>query len=155
MEEAIEIVQDYRRKETAIVGFWAQCQRMIELAVARRRPLVVTLPSGRKLEYSSPRRVNGEYAFCTYQGGPPSKMYGGKLTENIVQAASRDVFVEGLLRLEALGIPVLFHVYDEYIAEVAVDSDLPDVASIVGQPPSWAPDLPVAAEGQRATYYCK
>jgi hypothetical protein len=47
-----------------------------------------------------------------------AKTYGGLLTENIVQAISRDVLVDAQLRLDRAGFPVVLHVHDENVAEV-------------------------------------
>ena len=48
--------------------------------------------------------------------------WGGKLVENIVQAYARDCLAVALLRLDAAGFKVVFHVHDEIIAEEPTDS---------------------------------
>ena len=42
--------------------------------------------------------------FATGEGYRESKLWGGSLTENIVQAVARDIFAEGLLRLARAGL---------------------------------------------------
>jgi hypothetical protein len=44
--------------------------------------------------------------------------HGGKLTENIVQATSRDILAHALLTLNSAGYPPVLHVHDEPVSEV-------------------------------------
>jgi DNA polymerase len=76
----------------------------------------------------------------------------------VVQATARDLLVEAILRLEALGLPVLFHVHDEVVCEV------PDDRADWGQEtlerelcrtPEWALGLPIACEVKIAERYGK
>lgn len=76
--------------------------------------------------------------------------YGGKLAENATQAVARDLLGEALLRLDAAGYPIVLHVHDSVLAEVKAGTG--DVAAFCAQmsrAPSWAADLPVAADGYR------
>ena len=43
--------------------------------------------------------------------------YGGKMTENIVQAIARDCLAETLKRIDRMGLQVVFHVHDEVIID--------------------------------------
>ena len=69
--------------------------------------LFITLPSGRKLCYVKPRIQTNRFGGdgLTYEGVGESKKwtrietFGGKLTENIVQATARDLLAEAMLRL--------------------------------------------------------
>ena len=136
--------------------------------------MLVRLPSGRSLRYpdlcpSAESRVikhldrNGELAEYTPSGSSlvyadMVPLYGGKLCENVVQATARELLVEAILRLESLGLPVLFHVHDEVICEVpaeAADLALETVRSELSRTPAWASGLPVACEVQIADRYGK
>ena len=44
--------------------------------------------------------------------------YGGKLTENAVQATARQILKPAMLRLDDLGYPIVLSVYDEIVCEV-------------------------------------
>ena len=127
--------------------------------------LTIRLPSGRKLYYANP-------SLGVNQWGNPSIMYkgmdqttkkwkqietyGGKLVENCVQAIARDCLAEALERLEALGYAVVFHVHDEVVIECTPDrADLDRVAAIMSQPLTWAPDLPLGADGWIGDFYKK
>jgi DNA polymerase len=83
--------------------------------------------------------------------------YGGKLVENIVQAASRDVLAHGLLGAEKAGYQVCLHVHDELITETP---DKPDYTAegleqIMATNPPWSLGLPLAAAGYEAYRYRK
>ncbi len=82
--------------------------------------------------------------------------YGGKLVENMVQALSRDLMAEGMLRLEAAGYPVILTVHDETVSEVARGyGSNEEYGRLVAALPAWAAGLPVEAEVWRATRYRK
>ncbi|MGF1452987.1 MAG: hypothetical protein ACFB21_13050 [Opitutales bacterium] len=115
------------------------------------------LPSGRVIRYFGVSTADGGITASTERGGRRFSWYGGKLTENLVQATARDVFAEGLLRLHDAGIRILWTVHDEVICEVPEDSEVtPEiVTSLLAQTPSWMPGLPVEAEGQETKMYLK
>ncbi len=84
-------------------------------------------------------------------------VYGGLIVENLVQAISRDVMAEAMVRLEDTGIyqPILT-VHDECIAEAHKDhGNVEDFTALVGQCPIWAKGCPIAAEGWAGTRYRK
>jgi len=77
-----------------------------------------------------------------------TKIYGGKVTENLVQALARIVITE---QMASVGqhYHVAFQVHDEIIIS-ARDEDLTNAQELVytkmSTPPCWAKDLPVACE---------
>ena len=79
--------------------------------------------------------------------------YGGLLTENVVQAICRDIQAEAMVRLDKAGFALVLHVHDETVAEVAHASDLERMINIMTTTPSWAPGVPLAAEGYVDTRY--
>ena len=83
-----------------------------------------------------------------------TETYGGKLVENCVQAIARDCLAEAIERLEAAGYPVVFHVHDEVVIE-ADHGSLEEVVKIMSQPPAWAPDLPLNADGWTNPFFKK
>ncbi|SCJ38916.1 bifunctional 3'-5' exonuclease/DNA polymerase [Anaerotruncus sp. 2789STDY5834896] len=127
--------------------------------------MTIQLPSGRKLFYAQPSIGTNRW------GGPSilywgvnqttrkweqTETYGGKLTENVVQALARDCLALAIERLETAGYPVVFHVHDEVVIEVPSEkADLDAVCRIMGQPVPWAPGLPLKAEGWIGKYYKK
>lgn len=127
--------------------------------------LTIRLPSGRKLYYAHPSLGQNQWGkpSITYMGMDQTtkkwkliETYGGKLVENCAQAIARDCLAEAIERLEAANYPVVFHVHDEVVVECAAErASLDDIAAIMGQPVSWAPDLPLGADGWVGAFYKK
>ena len=83
--------------------------------------------------------------------------YGGKLVENVTQAASRDVIAQNMVEADASGYNVLLTVHDEIISE-AVDSGQftsDRLCQLLSAVPFWAQGLPLKAEGFEASRYRK
>lgn len=187
--EMMSIVHKWRKANTKIVALWQEVEDCAHEAVRYQRKVVgtarnlefdcdgdyltVKLPSGRCLFYRNPRFVQKQVG----GRGPVSKLlcydgivqetkqwgdietYGGKLTENIVQAISRDLIGYAMLQLEENDYAITMHVHDEAIAEVPADGWekqwLSEMERIMGTPPSWAKDLPLNADGYITSFYKK
>ena len=132
-----------------------------------RTCMSMLLPSGRKLYYIDP--VIGENRWggssISYMGINDKshwgriETYGGKLVENCVQAIARDCLAQAVERLEAAGLPVVFHVHDEVVIDTApfADNDtmLDTVVEIMSTPIPWAQGLPLGADGWVGTFFKK
>lgn len=142
--------------------------------------LRIHLPSGRCLHYINARLETREVQTRNgpeqrpaiyYDGighgvahdGPPTwgpvYTYGGKLTENVVQAISRDLLLHAMLLADAEGLRVVGHVHDEIITLIPDAPEfafaLPDLQRCMSTTPIWAPGLPLGAEGYVDTIYKK
>ena len=130
--------------------------------------LSIQLPSGRKLYYVNPSiglnrfgKPSIEYMGVNQKTGKWQHIetYGGKLVENCVQAIARDCLSQAIEHLEAEGLPVVFHVHDEVVIDVApFDGDedmLKKVTGIMTRPIPWAPGLPLGADGWVGTFFKK
>jgi DNA polymerase len=126
--------------------------------------LVVTLPSGRALHYYRPKielrnrfgKTVEAVSFRTEWNGMSYRedTYGGKLTENIVQAIARDVLVVGGLRAEAAGYPTIMLVHDSNVTMPLKGHGTPEhLAELMCQKEPWMTDLPVAAEAGKMERY--
>ena len=79
------------------------------------------------------------------------------LAHNCTQATARDVFGEGLLRVERK-FPVVLHVHDEVVCEVPLadaESAKKEILSLMSQTPEWLPGCPIAAEATINSIYSK
>jgi len=83
--------------------------------------------------------------------------YSGKLAENCIQAIARDVMATNMPHIEAAGYSIALTVHDEIIAEAPDEPQYnPEhLAALLCAPPSWAPDMPLAAAGFEAYRYKK
>lgn len=137
-------------------------------AYQMRDYLTITLPSGRKLYYIEPQLGENQWggASISYYGMDQTtkkwkrlETYGGKLTENCVQAIARDCLSQAIEHLEENGLPVVFHIHDEVVIDIKPWADdetmLDRVVKIMSQPIAWAPGLPLGADGWVGKFFKK
>ena len=125
------------------------------------------LPNGRLLSYFRPRLEMDENfgkpkvvftGYATYKPGLWTNVstYGGKLTENIVQAICRDIMAEAMLRAEDAGYKIILTVHDEIVAEVLKgEGDFAEFKRLLSVVPEWADGFPIVADGWRRERYGK
>ncbi|GIN37819.1 DNA polymerase [Heyndrickxia oleronia] len=127
--------------------------------------LTISLPSGRKLFYVKPFLSENDFGkeALHYWGLDQTtkkwtkvNTYGGKLVENVVQAIARDCLAITLERLENAGYQTVMHIHDEAVLDVPKEkANLEMVEKIMSQEISWAPGLPLNADGFVSEYYKK
>lgn len=85
------------------------------------------------------------------------RSYGGKITENIVQAVSRDILAEAFVRVEKAGYAPLMHSHDELVSEAPVGSRASSEGyrALMEELPEWADGLPLKASGWMGPRYAK
>ena len=186
--EMMSLVRKWRLANPAIVDMWKEIDEASKEAVRYQRPvsctcrniifdcdgefMTIKLPSGRKLFYYGPRFKDKKIGRSTmptrvlcYQGVVQETKqwgeidtYGGKLTENIVQAISRDLLGNSMLNLENSGYYPVCHIHDECLVEVPEENAqtyYETMANIMSRPPEWASDLPLRADGYTTPFYLK
>lgn len=183
-EELPDIVSRWRQANRRIVDLWyainqaslmvmqtAQPQAIYGLIFSLEGDLVygqsfltVRLPNGRKLFYPKPflhENQFGKPAVHYYTVGQNSRKwevtstYGGKLTENIVQAIARDCLAITLERIDARGLQTVFHVHDEVIIDAPMDITVDEICALMAEPIPWAPGLILKGAGFECNYYMK
>ncbi|MSA03339.1 hypothetical protein GKG47_17540 [Lactonifactor sp. BIOML-A3] len=177
-EELPSLVTTWRNANPHITQFWWAVDEAAVKAVRDKKPsrvgrvafeyssgiLFVTLPSGRKLSYVKPKMGVNKFGRegITYEGTGESKKwmrletYGPKLVENIVQAASRDILAEAMLRLEKEGFDIVCHVHDEVVLEVPEGvSSVEEINQIMAVNLEWTDGLPLSAAGFESPFYKK
>lgn len=183
-DEEKEIVKLWRDSNPRIVRMWAVIEKAAITAIKtgesvtvyrnivigkRWGMLTITLPSGRTIcypraevetEYNDGWR--GDHDIIEYEGLNQTtkkwgkvRTYGGKLTENIVQAIARDILGIVILRAKAEGLNIVFHIHDEIIVEATPDQTLADVEALFSKPIDWCRDLPLKGAGYTTPYYLK
>ena len=183
-EELPDIVQRWRQANRQICGLWyavenaaltvmetAQPQGINGLIFALEGDLIygqsfltVQLPSGRKLYYCRPflkENQFGKTAIHYHTMGQQTRKwevtstYGGKMTENIVQAIARDCLAATLERIAARGLQVVFHVHDEVIIDAPMETTVDEICGLMAEPIPWAPGLVLKGAGFENDYYMK
>lgn len=177
-EELQPLVDQWRGANPHIVKFWWDVDaaamkafraktelRLGSLCFACRSGMMfITLPSGRRLSYVKPRLMPNRFnrESLTYEGVGESKKwsrietYGPKLTENIVQATSRDLLALAMLRLRNAGFEIVMHIHDEAVVEVPEGvSSVDEICRIMSEAPAWAAGLPLRADGYECEFYKK
>jgi DNA polymerase len=176
LTEAQRIVNLYRDTHPSVCRFWREIEQVFKsvckyktaprkLAADRlevgwvpdQDVMYIELPSTRRLYYHRPRlRSSAGNTHIATEDHP--KMWGGVLTENIVQAIARDVLGENILALEAEGLHVCLHVHDEVVICVP-ENEAKDVlqhtVEVFHRVPTWATDWPLAGEGKIMRRYGK
>ena len=184
-EELPEIVRKWRAANPHIVQLWYRVERealaamqdgkvheidrgvMIALKGDLNKGLnflTIGLPSGRSLYYVDPFLKTGRFDkvqvnFMTQREGQwtSDSTYGGKMTENIVQAIARDCLAETLLRLNARypNSPVVMHIHDEVVMDAEMDVTVDEICDLMAEPIDWAPGLVLKAAGFESQWYMK
>ncbi len=177
-------VRQWREANPHIVRFWAVVEKAAITAIKtgntvtirrgisvgfRWGMLLITLPSGRTICYPRARISmeyddgwRGDHEIIEYEGmnqttkkWEVTRTYGGKLTENIVQATARDILGVVMLRAKAADLPIVFHIHDEIVVETPISRPLADVEALFSEPIEWCRDLPLKGAGYSTPYYLK
>ena len=178
-KELKPLVDAWRTANPSIVKLWSDCEEYALEAIRKKTTvryklgiefkyesgcLFIKLPSGRSLCYAKasiqpdPRFNKDQIVYwgTDTKGWSQLNTYGGKLTENIVQAIARDCLAESMIKLYEKGLVMNMHVHDEIILEVPYSSiDKDRVMKIMGEPIDWAPGLPLNADAFESEYYKK
>ena len=183
-EVSKKAITSYREKHKPVPNLWKNLEKAAIAAVnnptktfkinhtewfMKGKFLYCRLPSGRCLHYYGPhikheRTPWGDSRATLRHWGvdPKTKKWvvehtwGGKLTENVVQAISRDLLAAAMLRIEKAGWKVLLTVHDEIIAEREVgQGDLEEFNGLMKKLPDWAKGAPVDCEGWYGQRYHK
>lgn len=181
-KELLPIVKAWRKENPNIVQGWYRLQDSVIWAIQNPKRGVTTyrgikifmdgkdlriqLPSGRLLSYVGAHLIHdnsGRGRFKIRYWGINDKnkwavleTYGGKITENIVQAIARDCLAVAMMRLDYVGYKIVFHVHDETVLEMPKGKgSIEHVNKIMAKPMKWAPDLPLGSAGFETYYYKK
>jgi len=154
------IIDTYRRTAYPVVAFWSLCETALHRALVKGEELVykcitfrkgeIELPNGMKLLYPDLRYEKDDKGRSQAVYGPhATKLYAGKITNNITQALARIVMTDGMLRV-AKKYPIAGTVHDELIAVVPDDEVVDAKTWVLAQmtmEPSYMQGIPLDADG--------
>ena len=170
--EAQRYVGTYRGEYSEIPALWKYCDKAIDVLCnggkMRIGPCVaskgkVTLPNGMTLDYPNLKYIQTKkYDGWSYTyAGRPRTLWGGKIVENIVQSLARIKITDAMREIrDELGYRPALQAHDELVY-VGLTKQSPELIAamieIMSRPPLWAPNLPLAAEGEFGNTYgdCK
>lgn len=174
-EELKPLVDSWRAANPNIVRLWGEIERAAIKVIRTKEPvqvkclrftyqsgfMFIALPSGRKLAYVKPRLGENQFGgtSITYEGVGGTKKwerlesFGGKLTENVIQAISRDILCYAMRTLRCCSI--VMHVHDELIIEASPEVSLDAICEQMGRTPPWTPGLVLRADGFTSEFYKK
>jgi len=111
------------------------------------------LPSGRVLNYRHARL--DKKGIIHYHWGT---LWGGAITENVVQAIARDLLGYWIMECERRIGPVVLTAHDEVVSMVDDSVSavrLAEMIDIISSGPEWSQGLPLDAEGELSPCYKK
>jgi len=181
---AEKCIYGFRKKYFEIPLYWKALEDAVKNAVREHRCIYVKgivvdgrntrvlrikLPSGRYIHYFNPKlskklkfgKLRDTVSYTAYdsKGAQEKDLYGGLLTENVVQAVARDILLNGMLEAEKAGFKIIMTIHDEIVAEVPLDSPLgeAELLQCMSKTPEWAEGMGfiLAAEGYENSYYKK
>ena len=154
------IIDTYRRTAWPIVSMWGLFSELIHRCLYSGKEYThkcltfrkgeIELPNGMKLLYPNLRLEQGDNGKPQWvYGERATKLYAGKITNNVTQALARIVMTDGMLRVSK-NYPIAGTVHDELIA-VVPDEEVADaktwVLAQMTMEPSYMPGIPLAADG--------
>lgn len=179
-DELPDIVTKWREASPKIVKLWKTIEKAAMMAVKygettelahgirvwrTAKILHIELPSGRRIRYFAPHLTTNKFGqeslgYQAYDNGKwgNAETFGGKLTENVVQAIARDCLRDAMLSVSLRYPDIVMHIHDEMVVEVPeehAELALKDICAVMGRPISWAPGLLLRADGYTTEYYRK
>ena len=167
--EAVSIISTYRSTYFHIPTLWQRLEHKLastilpatyeEWGCLTFTDRSIVLPNTLALKYPDLRFYKGG---LIYDGrNSIENTWGGKITENVVQALSRLVVTDALLRIEKdqnLDVTPVLTVHDEIVLIGPKEEPCATMDKLIAHmcvPPTWAPDLPLDAEGGYDNRYSK
>jgi len=162
------IIDKYRAASQPVVDFWNLMQELIEYSLYRGKEYThmgvifrkneIILPSGMPVRYPDLRPSTSERGRVTWSyadGKSRVNLYGGKVTNNVVQGTARCVMTDGMLRI-ARRYPIVGTVHDEVLV-VVPEEEVEDaktwiLAQMVMDPP-YLRGIPLKVSGGAAVRY--
>jgi len=154
------IIDTYRQTAWPIVAMWGLFSELIHRCLYMGKEYThkcltfrkgeIELPNGMKLLYPNLRpELDDKGRTQWVYGERATKLYAGKITNNVTQALARIVMTDGMLRVSKK-YHIAGTVHDELIAVVPDDEVVDAKTWVLAQmtmEPSYMPGIPLAADG--------
>ena len=152
-------VKTYRTKYSKIPEYWGKVERAFKQCIrfphleptvgpvtfrCKNAEVQIELPSGRVLYYRH-CRIDKKKSI-KYHGGA---LWGGSITENIIQSVARDLLGFWILECEQVGLSVVLHIHDSVITSMPKDKACVQSAlldNVMCSLPDWAEGFPAAID---------
>lgn len=167
-EEAYNVVNTYRSTYSGIPLLWQKLELKLANTITRQdedwhglrfADRKIHLPNGMALHYNNLRYELGK---LVYDGARHKEStWGGRIAENVVQALSRIIVTDAMLRIQndpTLDAQVVLTVHDEIVIISQAnkpDATMDKLIAHMCVPPKWAEDIPLDAEGGYDVSYSK
>lgn len=161
-DDAASAVEDYRRAHPMVVKLWYRAgDALDDIRLGRSKSidpagLLVTcangifMPHGLTIKYPNLRKEGGEWV---YDSGriTGTRIYGGKVIENVVQSIARAIVMEQSLEVVNRHpcARLALSVHDEavyVVPEAEAETVAKTAFEVFSTPPAWWPDVPLSAE---------
>lgn len=183
--ELEDIVQKWRAASPRIPKLWHELENAALECIRTKRTihlpqyrnialewfedsLMLVLPTGRKLRYKEATIGSNRFdkpaiifksMNQTAKKWAKTETWGGKLTENLIQAIARDCLCAAMKRLKECkhaSYKICAHIHDEVVLEVPKgEGSLEDAVAIMTQNEPWNEGLLMNADGFENNYYMK
>lgn len=154
LEVCTLLIDTYRNRFSQIPDLWQECQyRLLGNPGYRVGPVVaesnaLLLPNGLRLHYPGLRKTAQGWEYEGKKG--MTRLWGGKVVQNIMEALCRLILAGQMLRLDAMGYEIVTSTHDEIVmlvsdsqVEQAVRAMRLVMSTIL---PDWAAGIPLAVE---------
>ena len=167
-----EIVQLYRRTYPNIKTLWQRAEELLPvianaadteptfkcLGPVTAMPGKIILPNGMAITYVDMEKSSETSSWTAKCGGKPRHLWGGAVTENVVQALARLIIARAEMFLAKRGYPAALQVHDELIYAILlpmVERFTKALTMTLMRQVEWAPGLPIACEVASGANYAE
>jgi DNA polymerase len=168
LEQAMAWRNLYRRTHPRVVEFWRKGETALsalsqkqdyDWSVFRIRDGELYLPNDTWLSYPGLHYAadeNGNPCWRYQSRYGLRRIWGGFLTENVIQAISRVDMGQCMLRIAGMGYRIVLMEHDALgivVREESAQDDMQTLIEEMRRPPDWLPDIPLDAEASLGETY--
>jgi len=169
LDEVKNIVYAYRNSNPDLVAAWGKAGDMLSAVrsnqvfsmgpngiikaskdgMVKPNGMVLGLPNLRKIKGADGYGESWAYDKIMGRNVIPEYIHAAKTFQRCIQSLARDIIGDHIVAISKL-YDVVLTVHDEIcivVPEANAEQALKDMINIMRTPPSWAPDLPLDAEG--------